>query len=978
MDTITRFEAPIFGMSWSNPLLSPNVNAMRRMLLSCLLAASINAVPAKGVDLGFAFGFGTQGQLGFAVTTDGPGNVYICGSFSGTVDFDPGSNTYNLTTVGSAGDIDIFVAKYSPSGDLIWAKSMGGTDDQHARAIAVDGSGNVYVTGDFVGTCNFDPGPGTFNLTANSQDIFVLKLDSSGALAWARAFNSAGGTENGFSTGIASDSAGNVLVGGSYLGTFDFDPGVGTFNLSSVTHFSGFIAKLDGSGNFLWADAFTGSGSSECGGLALDAADNIYAAGHFSGTIDFDPGAGTSSVTSNGAIDAFVLTLTSSGNLNWMKSFKSEDGLSIAQCQTVAVDSFGNVLTAGVFSGKVDFDPSGAVLDITSSANNDAFVAKIDNLGNLLWAKTLVASAGASATSLKTDALNNVYLTGAFDGTLDADPGANVFTLDSAGTGGFFALKLDSSGNFAWAIGSKGGDAQAVSISLDPQGNILLTGNLAGTVNFDPNGATHNVNSSMFVAKYLQMPMLDLNGSMAGVNYDSTFTQLAGPVSIVDAAHLTVDHENKGIVTSLSAATVSITNLTDGSFEKLAADAGSTGIAISYDPTAGVLHLTGVNSLSNYEQVLRTVTYDNTAVPISTSVRIIRFIVNDSNVDSLQALAMVSMRANTPPTVSATASPTLLIEGQSCLFNCVASDADMDALTFLWNFGDGATSAEQNPSHVYAAAGTYSATVTVTDAVNSTLSAPITIQVFRDADRPSARFTTSELNGFVDRPLGFDATLCTDPANNIVSYSWDFGDGSPVGTGQLISRVYKLEGTYIVTLNIVNSLGLSDSATSTMVVLPAAQIGLFNSNIKYSVSWNRNATNADSVNLSALMNVGSLQITGTTPLTLSILDQTFSGTSTTSPRRAVEKTKDTLVKWRVVSVRKKGSPQGTYVFKATIRHASIGRAFNLAGITSTTGAISIIPVRLGIGTSNFEALITSRFRFASHGTKATGGGEGPQ
>jgi hypothetical protein len=119
-------------------------------------------------DLGFAIGFGSTGEdEGTAVATDSAGNVYVSGTFEGTVDFNPGPRTFNLT---SAGMSDVFVAKYTALGALVWARSMGGSDVDNAFGMAVDRAGNVYTTGEFSGTADFDPGTGNFSLTSAGVD----------------------------------------------------------------------------------------------------------------------------------------------------------------------------------------------------------------------------------------------------------------------------------------------------------------------------------------------------------------------------------------------------------------------------------------------------------------------------------------------------------------------------------------------------------------------------------------------------------------------------------------------------------------------------------------------------------------------------------------------------------------------------------------------------------------------------------------
>lgn len=356
------------------------------------------------------------------------------------------------------------------------------------------------------------------------------------------------------------------------------------------------------------------------------------------------------------------------------------------------------------------------------------------------------------------------------------------------------------------------------------------------------------------------------------------------------------------------------------------------------------------------------------------------FKANDRIADSNIAVVTITI-TDQPPIVSLTATPTILIEGQSVAFNSGASDPDGDPMTFAWIFGDGGTSATNNPTHVYATAGIYTATVTVTDIAGEAVTQSITINVFHHFDRPIARFMSSDLNGYVGQPLGFDASFSTDPKNNIVSYSWDFGDGSPKGSGQLISRDYTATGTYTITLTVIDGEGLTDTTTITMVIMPANQVGLFNSNIKYSVSWNRSAANSDMLSLSATVNIGDTLVTAEMPLSLEIVGQTFSGSANKELVRSTTgkgRRGTPAVRWRIKPNTTKGAPKGTYELTVSIRHANLGQAFSLAGAVGTKSAMAKIPIRLGIGASSFESGITSQFRFANNGAKASGGGTGPK
>ena len=204
--------------------------------------------------------YGYASEVGEALATDSSGNVYATGYYNGTVDFDPGAGTANMTATGNP---DVFVLKLNSSGTLLWAKSLGGSNAASGRSIDVDSSGNVYTTGNFDGTADFDPGSGTENLSSaggsGDNDVFVSKLNSSGEFVWAKSFvgTNAGcdpmdwmcsnNNEVGYS--IAIDGSSNVYAAGYFIETVDFDPGSGTEYLTSAGSGDAFIVKMNSAGS---------------------------------------------------------------------------------------------------------------------------------------------------------------------------------------------------------------------------------------------------------------------------------------------------------------------------------------------------------------------------------------------------------------------------------------------------------------------------------------------------------------------------------------------------------------------------------------------------------------------------------------------------------------------------------------------------------------------------------------------------------
>ena len=383
---------------------------------------------------------GTDVDYGFSIALDSNNNVFTTGFYSGTVDFDPGDLTYNLTSVGFS--YDIFVSKLNSSGDFVWAKSLGGIEREYSYGVAVDSNDNIITTGYFKGTADFDPSPGIYNLvSAGSSDIFISKLDKDGNLIWAKRI---GGANDDASSGIAIDLNGNVYTTGSYYGTVDFDPGAGTSNLVSGWN-DIFVSKLDNSGNFVWARSMGGAGLDEGRDIAVDSNDNVYTTGYYVDTADFDPGDGIFNLTSAGTEhDIFVSKLDSSGNFVWAKSMGGSGGMDADFGNGITLDSNGNVYTTGSFGGTADFDPGAGTFNLTSVGLNGIFVSKLDNNGDFVWAKGIGGTSFNRGNDIVLGARDSVFTTGLFMGTADFDPGPGIFNLISAGGSDIFVSKLNN------------------------------------------------------------------------------------------------------------------------------------------------------------------------------------------------------------------------------------------------------------------------------------------------------------------------------------------------------------------------------------------------------------------------------------------------------------------------------------------------------------------------------------------------------
>lgn len=461
---------------------------------------------AQDAQFVWAKSFGAANyDLGQSVVTDVAGNVFTFGYFMGTVDFDPGSGLANLT---SSGYQDVFISKLDASGNFVWAKKMGGTSYDIGQSIALDADGNIYTTGYFRGTADYDPGPQVYNLISKgTNDVFISKLDTAGNFIWAK---SIGGTASDEGYSIFPDAFGNVYVTGAFNGSVDFDPEAGSFVLSSSGLHDIFILKLDASGNFIWAKKLGGGGDNLPTSLKIDAAGDIYTTGYFNASCDFDPGPLEFNLISSGLTDIFISKLDTAGNFIWAKRI---GGTTEDAGYSLGFDAAGNVFVTGSFSGTVDFDPGDGVVDLASGGSLDIFILKLDAAGNFAWAKNMGGAGGDKSFSIVLDNLGNIYTTGWFSGTADFDPGPATFNLTSGGLTDIFVSKLNAAGDFVWAkkMGGAGDDA-AYAITLDPSKNILTTGKFTGTVDFDPGAPVNNLVSKgltdVFVSKLLQIEPL--------------------------------------------------------------------------------------------------------------------------------------------------------------------------------------------------------------------------------------------------------------------------------------------------------------------------------------------------------------------------------------------------------------------------------------------------------------------------------------
>lgn len=432
----------------------------------------------------WAKSFGGSGiESNARILTDASGNIYTGGIFNGLVDFDPGMGVYNMIaasggsgyitkldangqflwakTIGkevsafcfdpagnllitgnfignggpnlnnivSSGSTDAFVALFSITGNLISAFKIGGGSQEAGSGIATDASGNIYVTGFFNTQVDFDPNTTNYFITASGySDIFVAKYSASGSFLWAQ-----------------------KMGGNSHDKSFDLQVGDGVYvagwfsssSFSSLTNQGGydaFLAKLNlDTGVLIWLKGFGGTGSDKIDRLATDALNNVYAVGNFSGSVDFDPNAGSSILTAS-STDGFILSFDPFGQLRWAHKM---GGSGIDNFNDLMING-NDIFTIGFFRGLAAFSNSSIKLKVLGSVD-DVCVVHYQTNGNLIWAKRIGGMNDDEGYGIGQLPNSDLIISGKFDVNTDLET-ANAFdfTLNSNGSSDVFVARLNA------------------------------------------------------------------------------------------------------------------------------------------------------------------------------------------------------------------------------------------------------------------------------------------------------------------------------------------------------------------------------------------------------------------------------------------------------------------------------------------------------------------------------------------------------
>ncbi len=473
-------------------------------LLASPLFINSKAVQAERVVQAYNFtrrSGGTASDLSYSVAVDSSNNVYMAGIFSGTVNFHTDGGTDSRT---SAGSNDIFVTKLNSDGSYAWTKTAGGTGLDVAYGITVDGLDNIYVVGTFGGTVNFNTDGGTDNKTsAGSNDGFILKLNSDGSYGWTK---TVGGTGLEVAYSVTTDGLNNVYMVGSFTGTSNFNTDGGTDNLTAGgLQDDIFITKINSNGSYGWTERIGANTADTAFSVTTDGLNNIYVAGRFTGTVNFNTDGGTNNLTSLGSDDIAIIKINSNGSFGWAKKI---GGTGSDMARGIVTDGTNNVYITGFFNGTVNFNTDGGADSKTSAGGSDVFITKLNSDGSYGWTKKFGGSGADIGFGITSDSLGNIYNVGSFSGTVNFNTDGGTDSKTSAGLTDIYMSRLNSDGSYGWSrkVGGTGDDI-AYGVAADSVNNIYVSGGFSVNFNFNTDGGTDNKTSAgsndIFITKII-------------------------------------------------------------------------------------------------------------------------------------------------------------------------------------------------------------------------------------------------------------------------------------------------------------------------------------------------------------------------------------------------------------------------------------------------------------------------------------------
>ena len=733
-------------------------------------------------------GGGSGTDLGQSAATDNSGNIYVTGYFNSP------SITFGATTLtnkdNSGNTYDIYLVKYDANGNVLWAKSAGGSTcpgfyNDYAYSVSVNSNGSgIYVVGSFIG-CNIVFGSTILNHSSlgigSSANVYIVKYDASGNVVWAQ---QPVGNHVGEATAVKADGTGSIYVTGHFDGANIVFGSTTLTNLSSFPNADIFTVKYNSSGSVLWAKRNGDSGDEKATSVTTDASSNIYIAGYFNSP-NMD-GLITNANSSGTTYDMFLIKYNSSGSL---VGETSAGGSSDDFSQGVSTDASGNIFATGYFnSSSITFGST----NLTNAGSSDIFIVKYDAIFNVLWAKKAGGSGGDYAYSIINDGSGNVYTSGFF--------GSSTITFGSTTltNSGIFVVKYDGAGNALWAKDAVGG-GYGTSICTDASANIFVAGYFGSTpITFGSTTLTNSGGADVFTVK-----IAECNFSQPTITASGSTTFCQGNSVTLSANSANSYSWNTGATTS------SIPVSSSGSYSVTLTDAGGCSatsigknVTVNALPTAtisasspttfcqgGSVSLTATNGMSSYSWSTGAST---STINVSTSGNYSVTVTNSNGCSATSSGTNVTVNPNPTATISNTINENCF--GGNNGSATISASGGTSPYSYSWTNGQTTTTATNLIS------GNYS--VTVTDSKGCATTQTVNIS------QPSAltstiSATSPTCNGGNDGSASVNASGATSP----YTYLWNNS-----ATTQNISGL--IAGNYSVTITDAN--GCTKTSTITV------------------------------------------------------------------------------------------------------------------------------------------------------------------
>lgn len=380
---------------------------------------------------------------------------------------------------------------YPPGESGPWVLTWDTGDDIIApEELAQDAEGNLYIAGEFSGTVDFDPG---WRVTERSSgedsrdpDRFICRIKSDGEFDWVQTWEIA---DSEFLEDMTISADGDIYI-------------VGTLDTDSIQQFDVILKKFDTNGSLQWDLTWGGAGWEEGLTVEVDREGNVYVAGRFSRTCDFDPGEGVEERTTNGRGDAFLSCFDQSGEFKWVRTWGGPES---DKANDMAIDSQGNIVVTGSYTGGGVFRGDSIEIEnfihpysvrwslspLPSEISGDEveldgdgprFMCRFSPSGRLLWSRTWETA----GVNMVLDEEDNIYFAGSIGGVSDFDPGPETFEISTVGIENIFLSKYTSEGDLVWATSWGGSEGRPVDLAITPSGDVLVTGWFTVSIDFEP------------------------------------------------------------------------------------------------------------------------------------------------------------------------------------------------------------------------------------------------------------------------------------------------------------------------------------------------------------------------------------------------------------------------------------------------------------------------------------------------------------